>query len=52
MSTTTAFWLIDDGRDLGIQLKEGTRFPTMAAANAERKPDQGLWEVTHRSANG
>jgi hypothetical protein len=47
----TAFWLIDDGRDFSIQLKEGTRFPTMAAANAERRPDQGLWEVTRRSSD-
>ena len=42
------FWLIDDGRDLSIQLKEGTRFTTMAAASAERRPNQGLWEITRR----
>lgn len=45
------FWLIDDGRDFKALVADAKRFPTMAAALAERRPDQGLWEVTRRRAN-
>ena len=44
------FWVIDDGRSTEILMREGRRFPSMATASAERKPDQGLWKITMRRA--
>lgn len=44
------FWVIDDGRPFDTLVRDARRFPSMAAACAERKPDQGLWEVSRRPA--
>ena len=40
------FWLIDDGRDTDTLLSWGKRFQSEEAANAERKPGQGLLKAT------
>ena len=40
------FWLIDDGRDSDTLLSRGKRFKSEQAANAERKPGEGLMKVT------
>ena len=44
------FWVLDDGRSTETLMREARRFPTISAAAAERRPGQGLWEITVRRA--